>query len=321
MPESWEVLHRIADAKELSLRRTFLAAFRDTQDNVVLAQLKKVLIARDMPAALQIATTAFESGKPAFRSQIQKTYLEIMGQFGKPEIASALLPPGVEAYFDVTNPKVFEWINTELDDFFGSMDKNSRAALQEVVTWGFSQGRHPTAMARELKSVLSLPPNHVKAVQGYRKFLEELGQRDDLTSLPKSVMQRLRRSDIRLFAPKSGLNQGRIDKLTGAYKRRLLREYAETLTRTATIKASAEGQNQLWNQALDEGLLNRNKFEVRWITTPDDRACQICMARNNKRRPIDGSYPGGYGGPTAHLQCRCAEGLVRKRKRIVSNRI
>ncbi len=96
--------------------------------------------------------------------------------------------------------------------------------------------------------------------------------------------------------------------MADAYARKKLRERAETIARTETINASAEGQRKLWEQARDNNKLAG--FERIWIVTSDDRLCPKCAAMKNKRAPIGGTYPNGSSGPTLHPRCRCAEGLV-----------
>src|SRR5207244_4083170 len=103
----------------------------------------------------------------------------------------------------------------------------------------------------------------------------------------------------------------RIDKLVDNYADRLLRERAETVARTLTIDASAEGQNALWRQAVDEGLLDPQAWLIEFIASEDERTCPICLELDGQRRPLDGTYPGGQGPPAVHSRCRCSEGLVR----------
>jgi hypothetical protein len=117
---------------------------------------------------------------------------------------------------------------------------------------------------------------------------------------------------MRLWAPKAGLTKTRINKLVEAYRRKKLRQYSETLTRTATIKASAQAQRQLWLQSKEKGWLDQEKWVVKWIITPDDRLCEFCLRMKGKTREMDGTYENGSEGPTLHWRCRCAEGLVKR---------
>jgi SPP1 gp7 family putative phage head morphogenesis protein len=87
---------------------------------------------------------------------------------------------------------------------------------------------------------------------------------------------------------------------------------ADNIARTETMRASNEGQLEAWDQAVEDGLLTGEE-QVEWITTPDDRLCDIC-------EPMDGQTTGlgdtfdvdgeEMDGPPAHPRCRCTIGLV-----------
>lgn len=86
---------------------------------------------------------------------------------------------------------------------------------------------------------------------------------------------------------------------------------AENIARTETMKASNAGQQEAWNQAVDEGLLTGEE-EQEWITTPDDRLCPICEPLDGQKAPIGGQFKtelGRVDGPPAHPRCRCTIAL------------
>jgi SPP1 gp7 family putative phage head morphogenesis protein len=87
---------------------------------------------------------------------------------------------------------------------------------------------------------------------------------------------------------------------------------AETIARTETMRASNQGQQELWAQAEDAGLLT-GKEEQEWIVTPDDRLCPICEPMDGVTAPMGGSFRLNTGevvdGPPAHPNCRCTIAL------------
>lgn len=87
---------------------------------------------------------------------------------------------------------------------------------------------------------------------------------------------------------------------------------AETIARTETMRASNEGQKQLWDQATVAGLLTGDEKQE-WIVTPDDRLCPICEPMDGETTPLDGKFRLNTGesvdGPPAHPNCRCTIGL------------
>lgn len=83
---------------------------------------------------------------------------------------------------------------------------------------------------------------------------------------------------------------------------------ADLIARHETMLAAGEGQRQGWDQALEEGLLNKGVKRV-WIVTPDERLCPVCVELEDETASLDGQYKGGFDGPPAHVACRCTEGI------------
>lgn len=86
---------------------------------------------------------------------------------------------------------------------------------------------------------------------------------------------------------------------------------AETIARTETMEAANEGQLELWDQAVEEGLLT-GKEKVVWIVTPDDRLCPICEPLDGETTELGGTFDVDgeeIDGPPAHPNCRCTTGL------------
>ncbi len=87
---------------------------------------------------------------------------------------------------------------------------------------------------------------------------------------------------------------------------------AETIARTETMRASNEGQQQAWNQAVDAGVLTGAEQKV-WIVTPDDRLCPICEGMEDVTIPMDEDFDVDgerVSTPPGHPRCRCTIGLV-----------
>lgn len=87
---------------------------------------------------------------------------------------------------------------------------------------------------------------------------------------------------------------------------------AETIARTETMTASNEGQQEAWDQAVEDGLLTGNE-QQEWIVTPDDRLCPICEPMDGVKADLDGTFQvdgDDIDGPPAHPNCRCTIGLV-----------
>lgn len=87
---------------------------------------------------------------------------------------------------------------------------------------------------------------------------------------------------------------------------------AETIARTEAMEAANRGQQELWSQAVDAGLLTGQE-EQEWIVANDDRLCPICEPMDGVRVGLDESFDVDgeeMDGPPAHPNCRCVLGLV-----------
>lgn len=88
-------------------------------------------------------------------------------------------------------------------------------------------------------------------------------------------------------------------------------ERAELIARTETMQASNEGQQEAWDQAVEDGLLTGNE-EQEWIVTPDDRLCPECEPFDGVTAELGGTFEAGgeeSDGPPLHPRCRCTLGL------------
>lgn len=88
---------------------------------------------------------------------------------------------------------------------------------------------------------------------------------------------------------------------------------AEEIARTETMTASNVGQQDAWDQAVEDGLLTGNELQE-WIVTPDDRLCPICDGLDGVQAELGGMFVSDtgdqYDGAPAHPNCRCTVGLA-----------
>lgn len=186
------------------------------------------------------------------------------------------------AHFNIKNPAVVEYIKAHVAELVTNVTEETKEAIREIVLQAYEEGGHPYEQAKKIKEIIGLDTRRAKALENYRKSLEEAGARD-------------------------------IEKKVERYRQQLLRDRAKMIARNESIKAVNEGQRHAWLQAKEAGLLRETEFERVWIVTPDDRLCDLCRVMSGERAPITGTYRGGIVGPPLHIACRCTEGIVRKK--------
>jgi hypothetical protein len=272
----YAVILKIADSLESKLRKAFLAAVEQLRDSVSLAALVRALEQRATLQALGlISLKAFEAD---FKAVAESVIHSAVAQSGA---AAAGLAPKLGLRFDITNPKVYGWIATRTGELVREVSDETRSAVSGIIDRGFREGRTVKQMARDIRQLVGLTSRQAQAVENYRKRLE-----------------------------KEGVKPDRIAKNVERYQKKMLRLRSETLSRTETITASSRGQQLLWETNVDSGLINPSKWQRKWITTRDDRACPACLEMSGQTAPIGQQYSNGAMGPALHPSCRCAESLV-----------
>ena len=301
----WMRLHAIADQAEPDLRASILQAIADTVRGVDMAALKRALDAGNLDAAMQ-AIPWTETGEAALRSAYREilsdTYLQA-GELSAESLGDTLGRAGVS--FDLTNPRAEAWAENVGSTRVMEVSDETVSAIRSFISRGFDEGRHPYDTARMIRgekdeetgqynsSVIGLTENQAQAVYNYRTELEN----DDIERDTETE-----------------------DRMVERYRDKLVLHRAEVIARNETMKASTEGQRELWLQAQEGGFLRGDERRV-WIVTPDDRLCPLCDAMgrdygdNDQGIPLDEPYLTPDGEqimvPTdIHIQCRCAEGLV-----------
>jgi hypothetical protein len=212
--------------------------------------------------------------------------------------------------------------------------KATQLAIRDVVLDAFNRGGHPYEQARRIRAVLSPPQQanrilsrlgltqtQAQAVDNYEAML--LG--GDVSELRTAAQRALRdrRFDANVFRAilqKKPVPQAKAAQMVERYYERMLQYRARNIARTETIRAAHAGQEELWRQATEQGLLKPERTRRKWIVTPDDRLCPICRAipgRNLRGVPLGvplgeafNTPIGGVKHPPAHPSCRCTLGLM-----------
>lgn len=142
-----------------------------------------------------------------------------------------------------------------------------------------------------------------KAVETARKRAAELIQ-----GISEGMRERLRELVEEAFTQQIEVDDlaDQIEEIIGDAAR------AETIARTETMKASNDGQQLLWEEAAEKGLLTGLE-KKEWIVTPDDRLCPVCEPMDGVQVELGGFFSVGgeqLEGPPAHPNCRCTIGLA-----------
>jgi hypothetical protein len=171
--------------------------------------------------------------------------------------------------------------------FVTNITASTRKAIAEVIEQGFKNGVPPREMARQLKrlNLIGLTAPHALAVQRFKQNILDNTLRGRIAAERESA----------------------------AYADKLLRLRMTTIARHETLLAANRGQELLWQQQQQAGLVSE-RSRRRWIITPDGRICPLCFPMAGKLAKIGGPWQTARGPVMTpqdlHVQCRCSQGLV-----------
>lgn len=185
----------------------------------------------------------------------------------------------------------------------------TRAALVD----GIQRGINPVDTARQVRQSIGLTARQVETVNRYRQALE----RGSLTALNRELRDRRFDASVRRAAETGEpLTGDQINRMTERYRERLLRFRAETIARTEALTSVHEGTDEMYNQAIDQGILTPDRLTHTWHTAGDARVRDSHETMNNQTRPqgepfVTGNgnqlrFPGDPRAPAnERVQCRC----------------
>lgn len=272
---------KAAHRHERALERVFLTAIREAQDAVPMSALELTLNIPGTGAPLYVL-------QPVFDMMLEKTelreyapYMRIAAE--RKTVAKVLqqtLAAGARVHaitgmkFDAANPAAIAWAEEHAAELIADVTVNAQAAIRQVVVAGFENGVAPADTAKLIRASIGLTERDAVAVMNYQLKL---------------------------------INDGVVGATAKAekYAAKLTKSRAQTIARTETMRAANEGQQQLWEQAREAGLLDRTAKKV-WIVADP---CPICAGMSGETVRIDQTFSIG-GDPPAHPNCRCTVGLV-----------
>lgn len=165
------------------------------------------------------------------------------------------------------------------------LSAQNRRAMVAILDKAIREGWSIPRIVRNIRDLIGLLPKQVAAVTRRQRVLEQAGATED-----------------------------RIGRDVARYAKRLLKQRAENIARTETVRALNTGQLQAWKQQQGDQQLPQTVKRV-WIPAVDERTCPICMELG--AMPPVGLNEGWASPsvgfirtPPAHPSCRCSMGLV-----------
>lgn len=284
----YEVLHRIAD--ELAPR--FSQRVTETLEN-----FRSVIDVRDVLRALAYEDADHVEGIIPWQDLMDKDdflrydieeAVRRAGIASMSELKDVLRRtqpvPAAQASFDRTSISIEQYARERSGDLIREITDVTRDAVRGIISNVLSQSQGFETGAKAIYDAVGLTRSQAATTERFRNSLIEQGYPDSM-----------------------------VDSRTEAFRTRQLKNRAETIARTETIRSSNQGQLETWDQAMGKGLIDADSARKLWIVTPDDRICDICAEMDGVSVPYDESFQtddGEIDAPPLHPNCRCSVGLI-----------
>lgn len=284
------VLHAAA-AGEGPMRRAFLRDVKELRESVDLSDLTKAIEATNTGDAVDLLVPS-DADLPRVREAWIDTFnaggkaaaRDLNAALGNRKVAAIVARTSIR--FDSVNPEAVRFAREKAASRVVEIVDAMRDAIRKELAKAFTEARAPRELARRLiDRDLGLNSQRVEAVRNFEADL---------------IVK--------------GLDDPTIARRTERYAEAQLRDRARTIARTETIEASARGQDELWDQTANAGLIDRDTAEEEFLVTPDDRLCPVCEPMDGQRVALGEQFTTGEGekvdGPPVHPACRCAKALI-----------
>lgn len=196
--------------------------------------------------------------------------------------------------FDSENTRIMNHIRSQTGTLVQRISESSRESIRQAIEQGFRVAKPNAQIAEDIRRSIPLHPRQTKAVGNF---------------YDRSVKAWIKEG----LSPTEAMKKAQI--AADRYAERQLTYRAKLIARTETMSAVNDGQLEMWQQAADMGLFDKERARKKWSVTPDDSLCPICRPMEGIMVPIDQPWltPNGKQVmiPTRiHPACRCAMGLV-----------
>jgi hypothetical protein len=214
------------------------------------------------------------------------------------------MPSPASVSFDRTNPRAVAYARDHAAALLVGIDDASREAVNAVIRRCFDEHVTPAAAARLIRASVGLTRQQADALLNlYQK----------IRTSPGALVYA---GDVPIRVPEDGMDEELLQQRVDEYSDRLLNDRAETIARTEVLAASNAGQQELWLQAVDEGLLTGDELRE-WIWTElemkDGKFCERCEAMDGQAVGLNEPFVSPEGdevmNPPLHPRCRCGQGV------------
>lgn len=294
----WRQAQRRAQQYAPALRTQLLKAFKNVEAILTPSQFSQYIRSGGFERAFDQHALDQALARP--RATLHGAVSENTAFFGR--TVAGTLDTVFSATFNVLNPNVLQGLSTLDLRAFGGIESDIKGVIQLLVQQGLEAGKGPVEIARSFEGMIGLAPNQVNAVQNFRGLLEA-GDSDVFTRALRD--KRFDRTIEKAFNGE-GLSTDAIDRMVSVYQDNFVAFNAEVNARTMSQDAMKLGQRLSWEDAIDQGVIERDDLEKTWRGVKDSRERPEHLAMEGQSVPFDAVFSNGQMVPgDTDYNCRC----------------
>ena len=285
----YATLHRLADGKRGATERAFLRALQAAKGKIDQDALRAAVESGNVEAilhALHVQDTLVPTLKAGLERQLgtivatAKLSTDVMLTA---RVRALAIKPTQPKTWTVVDPGPTDYLRERSGALIRDITETTRTSIRKVLARGQTQGLTWKEKADQIESMIGLTERQAGWVEAYREKLLDTG----------------------------GMDQELVDDFAA----RLVRQRAESIARTETMRAANAGHDMALKRRIDAGDLDADTLRRVWLVTPDDRLCPRCAA-------IPDMNPEGVGAdepfqtdegpvdlPPLHPNCRCVTAI------------
>lgn len=312
-------IQEAADKMRPEFRKKFIAAVQRLRDSIDMDAVANAL--ERSPGKAMNLIQAGRLDQFLIDAGYQDAILRTMQAGASASILNLPKQLQVSLNFNLVNPRSVQFIQENQLFLIRGISRTTETSIRNVLLEAFTQGIPPASQARMIRDSIGLTTQQAKAVQNFRMQLEQgtnspvdaTGRTRSFSNVGDRKLTAAERKVATRHIREGHLSQAKIDELVTKYQQRLLNHRANAIARTETIQAAEAGNHEVFMQSSEQGLIDPNTARRRWIVTPDDRLCPICIdieQRDKKKGGVKLNEPfstslGPRLHPPAHPFCRC----------------
>lgn len=311
-------IEKLLDEAEPRFRAEFLAMVAAIQNERTLAELATLLSEGRIDEALS-AFEAFRGVRATARLSTVTTDTYIAAGRGAADVVRRASGE-IHVVFDQVNAGAVAEMQENQLRLIREFGDQQRRATRKALLDGIERGVNPREMARAFRGSIGLTERQVGAVNNYRRLLQNL----DSAALARKLRDARFDATVRnAIANDQPLTSRQIDMMVERYRERFLKHRAETIARTEALRSVHQGNQRMYKQAIENGVLQAGQLIQIWNTAKDERVRDPIIGHktshrtmHGQRRPIGMPFTSGAGrslmypgDPTAPgdetINCRC----------------